>query len=97
MARDIVKETLEIVCEMSGKDYNGTLESIWDMGLDGIKNDTIRLALKCYCKYKEDTFMPTPAGFMAYLKYDDPDGSKAAEKRIEETKKMLERYDDKRK
>jgi len=89
MDNDIKTQVLEIVCEMCGKEKTKTLEYIWKTGLEDVQCDKLKLAIKYYCKHAEDRFMPTPAKFMSYLKHDDPHGNKAAQKKIDETRKML--------
>ena len=91
MDRDVVEQVLEIICEMSGKERNDTLDFVWTAGLEDRTDDEIKLALKYYCQFNEYNSMPTPAKLMSFLKYDDPHGHKAAQKRREETQELIKR------
>ena len=89
MDRIVINDVIDILCSMSGSKRNRSTDFIWETGLKNREDEEIKLALKYYCEFREKPYMPTPAEFMSYLKYDDPHGHKAAQKRIEETRELL--------
>ena len=87
--REIVNNALEIACTLAGRKQTGELKTVWQIGLRNYSDGKIEEAAKCFCEYRDNTYMPTPAEFMSYLQYDDPNGRKKAQRSIEETQKYI--------
>ena len=87
--REVVNNALEIACTLAGKKQTDELITVWQIGLKYHSDEKIEAAATCYCEFRENTYMPTPAEFMSYLKHDDPSGHKKALREIEKTKQLI--------
>lgn len=85
--RETIKDAMLIACSVSGKNTDDTTNMIWSIGLKKYSDNDIKEAIINFCENATAGFkMVTPKEFMGYL---DPFGKKAAQKRIDETKKLI--------
>lgn len=87
--REVVNNALGIACILANQKQTDELKTVWQIGLRNHSDEQIGAAATCYCEFRENTYMPTPAEFMSYLKHDDPGGRKKALREIEETKRII--------
>ena len=86
--RDSIKQAMNIAYEFTGKKATEISETVWSIGLSDYEDEEIEDAIENFCKLGDYSFSAvTPHEFM---KYSDPHGHKAARKRIEETKKLIQ-------
>lgn len=85
--REIIKNAMNTACHFSGKQPDDTTRMIWSIGLKKYSDEDIQDAIVNFCESGNTTFaMISPKEFM---EYSDPYGHKAAQKRIEETRRMI--------